>query len=57
MNQKHYEETEQAKLALDKVQTTYLTQLLNYEVQVQDTVALFKKMKVHKKKVAEDSVE
>ena len=55
LNQKHYEETEWAKMALDKVQTTYQTQLLNSEVQVQDTATLIKKMK-DEKKDSEDNI-
>ena len=43
------------KMALDRVQTTYQTQLLNSEVQVQDTATIIKKMK-DEKKVVEDSI-
>ena len=41
-------------MALDRVQTTYQTQLLKYEMQVQDTAALIKKLK-EEKQVAGDS--
>ena len=49
----HYEEIERAKMALNKVQTTYQTQLLEYERQVQATAGLIKKLK-EERQVAED---
>ena len=33
LNKKHYEEVERAKLVLDKLQTTYQTQVIEYEAQ------------------------
>ena len=42
---KHYEETEQANMVLDKVQTTYQTKLLEYEVQAKPTAALIKQLR------------
>ena len=44
LNRKCYEETEWEKMTLDRVQATYQTQLMSYEVQAQGTAALIKKM-------------
>ena len=52
---KHYDELEQAKMALDRVQTTYQTKLLDYDVQAQATTTLIKKMK-DEKQATEDSI-
>ena len=52
---KHYDELERAKMALDRVQTTYQTKFLDYEVQAQATAALIKKMK-DEKQAGEDSI-
>ena len=53
LNRQHYEERERAKMALNRVQTTYQTQFLEYEVQAQATAGLIKKLK-EEKQVAED---
>ena len=47
----HYDEMEHAKLALNRVQTTYQTQLMEYGVQAQATVGLIKKLKEEKQVV------
>ena len=48
LTKKHYEEVEQAKMVLDKVQTTYQTKLQDYEVQAKVTTTLMKKLKGEK---------
>ena len=46
--QHHYEDIEREKTALDKVQSTYQTQLLEYGVQAQATAGQIKKLKEEK---------
>ena len=49
----YHEETEHAKMALNKVQTTYQTQLMHYPGQTEATTCLIKQLK-DEKQVAED---
>ena len=51
----HYEETERAKMALNKVQTTYQTQLLEYREQAQAIAILIKKLKEETQAVEDKS--
>ena len=44
LTKKHYDEVEQEKMVLDKVQTTYQSKVLEYEVRAQATTALIKKL-------------
>ena len=44
----HYQELERSKLVLDSVQTTYRTQLMEYEVQAKATTNLIKQLKNEK---------
>ena len=55
LTRQHYEETERAKIALNNVLTTYQTQLLEYGVQAQATIALIKKLKEEKQAVEDKS--
>ena len=48
------EETERAKLVLDKLQTTYQHQVIEYEVQAEAAAAFIQRLK-NEKKVAKDS--
>ena len=48
LTNKHHEEVEQEKMALDRVQITYQNKFLNYEVQANATIALIKKLKDEK---------
>ena len=54
LNKKHYEEVERAKMVLDKLQTTYQNQVLEYEALAQVATALIQKLK-NEKQVVEDS--
>ena len=44
----HHEETEHTKMALNKVQTTYQTQLMHYQGQAEATAHLIKQLKDEK---------
>ena len=44
----HYQELERSKVVLDSVQTTYQTQLMEYEVQAKATTNLIKQLKNEK---------
>ena len=44
LTRKHYDEVEWAKMVLDKVEPTYQTKLLDYEVLVNATATLVKKL-------------
>ena len=48
LNKKHYEEVERAKLVLDKLQTTYQHQVIEYEGQSQVTAAVIQRLKNEK---------
>mgnify|MGYP000099516629 CR=1 FL=1 len=52
---KHYDELKRAKMALDRVQTTYQTKLVEYEVQAKATTALIKQLK-DKKQATENNM-
>ena len=45
LNKKHYEEVERAKMVLDKLQTTYQHQVLQYEGQTQAVVIVIQELK------------
>ena len=53
LNKKHYEEVECAKLVLDKIQTTYQHQVIEYEGQEQAVAAVIQKLR-NERQVAED---
>ena len=53
-NKKHYEEVERAKLVLNKLQTTYQHQVIEYERQAQSTAVVIQRLK-SEKQVVEDS--
>ena len=45
LQMQHYAETESATMALNKVQTTYQTQIVHYKSQEAATASLIKKLK------------
>ena len=51
----HYQEVERSKMAVDKVETTYQTKLMEYEIQVTATAKLIKNLE-NKKEATEDKV-
>ena len=51
----HYQEVERSKMVLDRVQTTYQTKLMEYEVQATTTTNLIKQLK-KEKEAMEDKV-
>ena len=53
LTRQHHEEMERAKMALNKVQTTYQTQLMHYQGQAEATTCLIKQLK-DEKQAAED---
>ena len=54
LNRKHYEDAERAKLVLNKLQTTYQHQVIEYERQAQSTAVVIQRLK-SEKQVVEDS--
>ena len=54
LNKKHYEEVECAKLVLDKIQTTYQHQVIEYEGQAHAAAAVIQRLK-NEKQATEDS--
>ena len=53
LTRQHHEEMERAKMALNRVQTTYQTQLMQYQGQAEATTILIKQLK-DEKQAAED---
>ena len=53
LQMQHYAETKRATIALNKVQTTYQTQIVHYKSQEAATASLIKKLK-EERQVAED---
>ena len=54
LNKKHYEEVERAKMVLDKLQTTYQHQVIEYEGQAHAAAAVIQRLK-NEKQATEDS--
>ena len=55
LTRQHYEKMQRAKMALNRVQTSYQTQLLEYGMQAQATTGLIKKLKEEKQAVEDKS--
>ena len=47
----HYQEVERSKMAVDKVETTYQTKLMEYEIQVKAAANLIKQLKTEKEAI------
>ena len=48
LNKQHYEEAERVKLVLNKLQTTYQHQVIEYERQAQSTAVVIQRLKSEK---------
>ena len=55
LNRKHYEDAKLVKLVLNKLQTTYQHQVIEYERQAQSTAVVIQRLK-SEKQVAEENV-
>ena len=55
LTRQHHEEMERAKMALNIVQTTYQTQLMQYQGQAETTAILIKQLKDEKQATKEKS--
>ena len=55
LNRKHYEDAERAKLVLNKLQTTYQHQVIEYESQAQVVAAVITRLKGEKQEAEESA--